>query len=143
MVGITVAAPSKFTKVREFYESVNYDDDVFSENLFIIAEEQDRIIGAVRLCQEGGLTILRGFNVAKSYQRQGIGSKMLNLLVDQVGSQDCYCITYAHLIDFFRRVGFEPIHWHDAPLFLQHRLLEYRKDNQEANYVIMCRPRAA
>ena len=125
-------------KIREFYQRVGYAADISEDDDIITARMDGDIIGAVRLCQENGVTVLRGMYVADDFQRAGVGTillkKFLKLLAEKnIG--EAYCIPYTHLETFYARIGFRQITPLAAPEFLRRRLLKYL--NEERDCILM------
>jgi hypothetical protein len=61
-------------------------------------------------------------------------------VADELGEQRCFCIPYAHLTDFYGRIGFEVAEPQPAPAFLAERLESYRALGDGKEYVLMHRP---
>lgn len=98
-----------------------YDDN----QIFIVAEYGNSIIGSVRLCVEEGHWILRTMRVHSDFQKQGIGMKMLRELEEYLRMHTCYCLPYTHLINFYGAIGFETIEPMKAPVHLHERFKIY------------------
>jgi N-acetylglutamate synthase-like GNAT family acetyltransferase len=116
-----------FPKVQAFYASVGYFGMVTEDCTVISAKCGDDIIGAVRLAPENGVLVLRGMQIAPSYQRKGIGTRMLREVSKFIGSRECFCLPHAWLRSFYGIIGFARIEGDDAPPHLRERLAEYRK----------------
>lgn len=56
-----------------------------------------RVIGAVRLCSEHGVRVLRGMQVARDYRQLGVSQALLAACDDVLGENVAYCLPYAHL----------------------------------------------
>ena len=93
----------------------------------ISAKCGDDIMGAVRLAPENGVLVLRGMHIAPSFQRQGIGTRMLREISKFIGARECFCLPLARLEGFYGIIGFAKIEDDDAPPHLRDRLAEYRK----------------
>ena len=121
---IHIAQPTEYDKVRELYLACNYNGGVQDNGIVVIAEE-DELIGAVRLCTEHGVKMLRGMQINSAHRRKGTGTLMLKFLHENFDMTDCYCIPYKHLKTFYGQIGFEEISPAEAPGFLCERLEEY------------------
>ena len=75
--------------------------------------------------------------IAEKWRRRGIGSQMLRFLDAWLGNRECYCVPYAHLVEFYGQIAFVEIAPAAAPPFLADRLAEYRR--QALNVTIMVR----
>jgi N-acetylglutamate synthase-like GNAT family acetyltransferase len=120
-----------FTDVQAFYASVGYFQAITADCVVISAKAEDKIVGAVRLSQESGVLVLRGMQIAQSYQRQGIGTRMLWVLSKFIGSQECFCLPHAWLEGFYGIIGFAKIEDAEAPPHLLERLAESRKKHSQ------------
>jgi len=120
----------RFAEIIEYpdvllhYEICNYGGGVQDTDSIVIAIDQ-QIIGAVRICIEHGIKVLRGMQIKPAWQKKGIGSSMLKFLADHVDMNGCYCLPYKHLQTFYASIGFNEISIQDAPQFLAQRLKKY------------------
>ncbi|MET0752366.1 MAG: GNAT family N-acetyltransferase, partial [Pyrinomonadaceae bacterium] len=127
-VRIRRANADELEKVNAFYKSCGYYASANSEDVAFIAEDENSIIGAVRLSIENEIPVLRGMFVDKKHQRKGIGKLMLFHFEKALPNQDCYCLPYAHLLDFYGIIGFRQIDKSDLPPHLRQRLEKYLAD---------------
>src|SRR5579862_9224624 len=105
-------------QIRSVYAAVGYKGGIKDDDVAFLASIEDRPVGAVRLCIENGVMVLRGMMVDPDYQRQGIGKTLLKTLDPSIGIALCYCINPPHLRDFYGSIGFEEIEKENAPFFL-------------------------
>jgi len=119
------------TAVASFYEDVGYGVGVELGDRIMVAREGKRIVAAVRLCQEENTLVLRGMYVAPDRWGRGIGSRLLDAAASAMGPQECWSLPYAHLRDFYSRVGFEERLLEMAPGFLEKRARRYLKSGNE------------
>jgi N-acetylglutamate synthase-like GNAT family acetyltransferase len=126
-------------RIRRFYERWQYRGEVRSDDTVLIAEQDGAIIGVVRLAPEHGKTVLRGMRVVPGFQRQGIGTRLLDAVSAELKGP-CYCIPYAHLTDFYGQIGFQVLDPRTAPDFLAERLASYRARADGHEYLLMYRP---
>ena len=126
MVHIRVGDRLDCDRVNAFYSEEGHSVRVFATERFVLAEDEQRLIGVVRLCLENGHAILRTMRVSESYRGQRIGTRMLEAFEDLVSERDCYCLPFAHLTDFYGRIGFTAIPIEQAPAHLQERYAGYR-----------------
>jgi GNAT superfamily N-acetyltransferase len=139
-IEIRRAAPEEVSAVRRFYADRQYGGEVQPLDTLLLALRDGELLGAVRLAPEHGTTVLRGMQVHPSHRRQGIGRQLLAAVVEELGSNPCYCIPYAHLIGFYSSIGFDVIDLHQAPDFLAERLTGYRARGDGRHYLLMFRP---
>src|SRR3989344_3950691 len=133
-----------FEEILYFYRDTKYGaiDDVRRDDRIFLAKDRHQIIGIVRLCEEEGIVILRGMRVRENHQKQGIGMRLLELLSEEIGERECFCIPYdyPHLEKLYGRFGFQRISDEEAPAYLQERAKKYRARPNRPNYFIMKRP---
>lgn len=114
--------------VAELYREWGYRSGAQPEDTLIVAEHEHRVVGVVRLAREHGHMLLRGMRVQPVFQRSGVGSRMLALLVRQLSGQECYAIPYSHLLAFYGQAGFRETTPDKAPPFLVERAENYRAE---------------
>jgi putative PIN family toxin of toxin-antitoxin system len=118
-------------RLLAFYQEVAYTGGVDPADVVVLAEEEGRIIGALRLCQEQGTLVLRGMRVEEEWQRQGVGTRLLQVANERIGRRTCYCLPHPHLEGLYGRIGFAQVKPASAPRFLRLRQVEYRKRGEE------------
>jgi N-acetylglutamate synthase-like GNAT family acetyltransferase len=122
------AEPSEFARISAFYRESGYRPPISRSDLFILAEEDHVICGALRLCVEEGVLVLRGMRVAPDRQRRGIGTQLLGFAVATAAGRECFCIPHRRLIGFYAQVGFVEIADAEAPEFLRERRRRYDEE---------------
>ena len=130
-VQIRQAGEGDLPRLLAFYQGTGYAGGVDPADVVVLAEEEGRIIGALRLCQEQGALVLRGMRVSQEWQRQGIGTCLLQLAGERIGKQTCYCLPHPHLEGLYGRIGFVQVKPASAPKFLRARQVEYREQGVE------------
>jgi len=124
-MNIRFAGINEYPSVVQLYQACGYGGGVDNEDKVVIAEASGQLIGAVRICTEQGVQVLRGMQIIKSYHGKGIGSLVLQFLKDNIVMTGCYCLPYKHLTGFYGQIGFELISADEAPVFLAERLEKY------------------
>lgn len=127
-------------RVNSFYARQATTARVTADEQVVLAEQNDHVVGVVRLCLEHGHLVLRTMRVREDLQRKGIGKQRLRFLESLLNGRECYCLPYAHLTEFYGVIGFLGIPEEEAPLHLQERLNRYRA--QGGNVIVMKRPRS-
>lgn len=140
MLDITIVPPRALAQVRAFYEQVGYGGGATEKDRVLVARIGESLVGAVRLCQEHGVTVLRGMHIAPACQHQGIGRALLARCVPWLEGGEAFCLPYAHLVGFYREAGFEPLPKAALPPFLRARLEGYLGTGQQV--LAMRRPAA-
>ena len=101
------------------------------------ARHSGKLLGVARLSDENGVLVLRGMYVEAASQRQGVGGRLLEAAERQIGTRECWCVPFAHLKEFYSRIGFAECAPDSVPGFLDERLREYR--NSGHRVIIMKR----
>ena len=127
MPTIREALQEDWPRVRDFYQRTRYSSPIETSDRVLIAEMHDGIVGAVRLCTEGGVQVLRGMRVLEGMRRQHIGTALLHASEDILGGAPCYCIPYDYLENFYGKAGFKKVPLQDVPPFIRERLHEYER----------------
>jgi len=120
------AYASELGDLANFYRITDYGGSVAPADRVVYATEEERIIGAGRLSEEEGVLVLLGMRVLKEHRGRGAGSAILDSLVSEVSSRDCYCIPYKYLRHFYAAKGFEEIKPLEALNFICNRFRGYR-----------------
>jgi GNAT superfamily N-acetyltransferase len=134
---IRIAQANELGRVLAAYRNWSYGRGIAPDDTTWIAEAEGELIGVVRIAPERSTLVLRGMRIAEPWQRRGIGSRMLNTIAGWLDGNECYCVPYSHLLDFYGQVGFVEITPSAAPDFLTARLAEYRR--QALSVIIMKR----
>jgi N-acetylglutamate synthase-like GNAT family acetyltransferase len=121
------AHPEEFEQITAFYRDNDYEPAVSPSDTFAVAETNGVLCGAVRLCEEHGVLLLRGMRVRVDMRRQGTGTRLLQTVEAIIGEGECFCIPLRYLRAFYGRVGFAEIEATDAPPFLRERCAEYKR----------------
>jgi predicted N-acetyltransferase YhbS len=137
-VTIRAALPEEIERVRAAYAEWGYSGGVASGDVVLVAETEGRLLGLVRRTREFETVMLRGMHVAPDARHQGVGTRLLEAFVRALNGQECYCVPYRHLVQFYGRQGFELRSVEAAPAFLVGRLAQYRAKGIDA--VLMRRP---
>jgi N-acetylglutamate synthase-like GNAT family acetyltransferase len=128
-------------RVRAFYVACGHSGLLDPADRVLIAEAGGQIVGAVRLCVEEGLQVLRTMRVRSDAQRRGIGRAILRRFVTMLADEECFCLPFAHLAGFYGEIGFEPVPPAALPPHLAARLAAYRQERPHVNVIAMRRPR--
>jgi len=136
-VGVRQATVKDFSSVIRLYEEWGYGGTYTPGDEIWLAEAGSETIGLVRLVKEQELRILRGMYVTPQWRGNRVASTLLASITANL-TEPCWCIPYAHLVEFYRQAGFVPVPEAEAPVFLQERLGRYRWTGRD--YQIMCRP---
>jgi N-acetylglutamate synthase-like GNAT family acetyltransferase len=131
----------EFERVVAFYRASGYQAKISPRDVLVIAEQDGVLCGALRVCQEEGVLVLRGVRVVEGMRRQGIGTELLRVAQVAMGSRECFCIPHRYLTSFYGRVGFAEIGLEEAPAFLRERCVCYRREH-EVDALVMRRPSA-
>ena len=124
-VGVETAKENELVEAQRFYDSRGYGGAAIeTTDIVVLAKHENEIVGIGRICQEDGFLCLRGMQVRPEFQRQGLGSRILQQLEHELGPNPCYCLPYEHLRTFYGQAGFKQLAT-NLPLILDQRLAEY------------------
>ena len=85
---------------------------------------------------EKEVVVLRGMQVLEEYREQGVGTSLLNRLIEALNGRECFCLPYTHLLGFYRKAGFRPCSINEAPKFLKTRLQTYRANEIDVQLLV-------
>lgn len=131
MIIVDILPKERYGEVQDFYHTVGYLKKIEEGDRIIGAISQNHIIGAARITREEGFFVLRGVQIALNFQRQGIGTRILNAVNSLIEHDICWCIPYQWLESFYNQIGFKKVAESQAPLFLQKRIAEMRKTHSQ------------
>ncbi|MGB7416956.1 MAG: GNAT family N-acetyltransferase [Thermosynechococcaceae cyanobacterium] len=109
---MTIISPAKLhdmEDIKVFYRQCGYGGGLSEEDLIFIAQLEAEIVGAVRLCPNTDFFVLRGMQILAPFQRQGIGTQLLQTCTEQLANRICYCIPWQHLRSFYQQAGFQDV----------------------------------
>ncbi len=135
---IEIAETADLARVQSFYLSIGYGGGIHPSDRLLVSSADKSIVAAVRLCTECGTLVLRGMYVAEERRGLGIGSRLLESTSAVIGSSECWCIPYAHLTNFYSRIGFRVCEGKASPQFLAERWERYTARGKMV--VVMKRP---
>lgn len=134
------SAPHERERVREFYVACGHSGATAPADRVLVAEIDGHVAGAVRLCVEEGVQVLRTMRVRPDVQRRGIGRAMLRRFATMLADAECFCLPYAHLDSFYGAIGFERVAPEALPPHLAARLETYRRERPGTSVIAMRRP---
>jgi GNAT superfamily N-acetyltransferase len=131
VISVRGADPAEHEHLAELYGAWGYQAKISGADTMYVAERDTRIVGLVRRACEEGATMLRGMQVDPAHQRQGVGSRLLDVFAEDLAGAECLCVPYAHLTTFYGRVGFVVVDEGAAPAFLVERVQRYRQEGKD------------
>jgi N-acetylglutamate synthase-like GNAT family acetyltransferase len=147
MVVTREAYPGEFERIAAFYRHNNYTPAINPADVIVVAEvaeneNESALCGAVRMCDEHSVLVLRGMRVCEGMRRQGIGTRLLQAVEPVIGGRECFCIAHRYLRSFYGRIGFVEIEPTEAPPFLRERWAAYGRE-YGLDVIVMRRPGGA
>jgi pimeloyl-ACP methyl ester carboxylesterase/N-acetylglutamate synthase-like GNAT family acetyltransferase len=115
-------------RVRAFYQASGRASVPDPSDRVLVAEDEGEIVGAVRLCREEGVVVLRTMRVRPDVQRRGVGRALLRRFATMLDGRECFCLPFDHLVGFYGEVGFETVPAEALPAHLAARLAGYRAE---------------
>lgn len=113
-------------RVERFFREAGYPVPLGSDYVAWGAWEGEALVGCIALCIEGGVTILRGPEIAYDRRRRGIGKALMEAVRPGIAARPCYCIAYTHLHRMYREAGFRRCAEGEGPEFLRRRVRDMR-----------------
>jgi GNAT superfamily N-acetyltransferase len=127
---IAPAGLADLADIAALYAEAGYGAAIDPADTILAARSSGQLAGAVRLCTEEGVTVLRGMQVRPAFQRQGVGSRLLAACGPWLERGPAFCLPYTHLVDFYAAAGFGPVGADALPAFLARRLAAYLAQGQ-------------
>jgi N-acetylglutamate synthase-like GNAT family acetyltransferase len=122
--------PVQHSTLARFYKRNQYKGKVKeSDKVWVLTQIDGNVVGAVRLCQQAGFTMLRGVWIERELRAKGLGSQLLRYLQSSGELHGCYCFPYLHLEQFYARHGFRRIK--SVPVALQLILERYNRHSTQ------------
>lgn len=137
MIAIAEASGPGRQAVAQLYAQAGYGAPIEARDRVMAATLGRQLVGAVRLCSEHGVMVLRGMQVRKGFQRLGTGSRLLEACLPWLDRGVAFCLLHAHLTGFYGTAGFEVIGAGELPAFLVRRMASHLAQGQ--NVVAMRR----
>jgi N-acetylglutamate synthase-like GNAT family acetyltransferase len=131
MIEIRPARQADVPHIEELYADAGYGGGIADGDYAMVALSGGNVIAAVRLCPENGVTVLRGMQVRESFQRQGLGARLLQTCASRLDEKMSYCLPYSHLAYFYGLASFETVDATMLPEFLAVRLSSYLARGQD------------
>jgi predicted N-acetyltransferase YhbS len=129
-IEVNIVDAGGLSGVRTFYETAGYGGGVSGADVTLAARRGGQLVGAVRLCTENGVLVLRGMQVAQAFQGMGIGRALLDHCVRYLDQATAYCLPYDHLARFYGSIGFDVVPPESLPASLATRLAGYLHANR-------------
>jgi N-acetylglutamate synthase-like GNAT family acetyltransferase len=145
MIATRAAHPADFERVAAFYRDNGYEPTISPADVIVVAgvaENEGALCGAVRLCDEHSVLVLRGMRVCEDMRRQGIGTRLLHAVEPVIGGRECFCIPHRYLRSFYGQIRFLEIEPTETPEFLRERFATYRRE-YGLDVILMRRPGGA
>ncbi|WP_281558387.1 GNAT family N-acetyltransferase [Thalassomonas sp. RHCl1] len=134
------ADKSYLTTLNEFYVAQGYHSDWGDRERAFIATFDNKIVGAVKVESNQGVSILRGMYLDKAFQGNGLGTAFIKHIEPILNETVSYCMPFSHLADFYGKIGFKIVSPESYPPFLADRYKGY--ENQGYQIIAMCRESA-
>lgn len=130
-ISIHEASAAEKPEIAAFYERCGYSGGISSDDTVLVAVRDNSLVGAVRLCSEHRVPVIRGMQVCPDFQRQGIGRALLEESLFRVSDVVCYCIPWSYLEQFYSSGGFVRCESADVPGFVSERYSGYIQQGRD------------
>jgi len=104
MITYSLLPKVKYPLATKFYKNHGIKSRVSSDNIVVIARENNVIIGVAKLAPINDLWFLTGVYIDLEQRGQGIGSELITQLCQQ--KTTIYTFPYAHLTALYQKLGF-------------------------------------
>lgn len=95
--------------LAHFYKKIGYGGTFRGQDNLYFVEEDEQILGVVRIALENDIQVLRGMQVLDIHRGSGIGTKLLQYLDEYFTNEPVYCIPYKRLVNFYGSIGFNEL----------------------------------
>ena len=123
--------------IVDFYKTCDYEYHPKDGEKVIVAQDDNKVFGVVRLSWEDGLTQLRGMQIHPIFQGKGIGKEMLKEVEKFIKDNECYLVGYPHLEKFYGLIGFKTVSFDKVPLIIKERYSNAKKRFPKTEFCIM------
>lgn len=130
-ISIYQVSVAEHPDIAAFYETCGYSGGLTADDAVLVAVRDESLIGAVRLCSEHQVAVLRGMQVLPDFQRQGVGRALLDVCLSRLDDTVCYCISWSYLKQFYNSGGFECCDSTGVPDFLSGRYSCYVQQGRD------------
>ncbi len=110
---------SDIPEISGLLDSVRGDKRDLIANQFMVATDNGKIVGCVRLIEKQSLIELVSLGVLPEYRGKHIGSMLVSKLLKLKTKRPVYLLCFGTLISFYNRMGFVPIEPGLLPLNLK------------------------
>ena len=119
------AGPADMAAIEQLVASVGGDTGELQAEQFVVARDaRDRVIGTVRLRPYDGFCELASLAIGEEWRASGVGRALVDRLLES-HQGPVYLICEDHVVDFFRRFGFQLIPRSEAPPGLESKMEWY------------------
>jgi GNAT superfamily N-acetyltransferase len=121
------ATPADRDSINALYGEWGYTGGIAAPDLIWVAATKTGPIGVCRIAPEIGTHVFRGLYITERQRGRGIGRELASKALEAAAVSVCYCVPNAHLVLFYRQLGFVVIENEAVPTFLRERVERYKK----------------
>ena len=121
-------------KAKPLYQKYFGRSNIREDETYFFAEKSGELIGVVRLSYEESTYLLRSMLVVPNLRGKSIGLRILEAFEEYLVENSIstvYCLPWGRLEHFYEKIGFKRSLENTAPVFLQNRLVDYQKENED------------
>ncbi len=115
MITYLRAKPDNVLILTEILHLVHGDTKNLSSEQFVIAKEQDKIIGCVRIKELADCLELASVAVLPEYRKKGIGLALVQNILKTDKRRPVYLLCFAETCNFYQKAGFKIITFDQLP----------------------------
>jgi len=106
--------------VNRFYKASRYSAKAGRGEKVYVLKQGPRIVAALRLVPKpNGYYFLRSMCVDPALRGQGLGTRLLQGIAQELAEFPCYCYPFEHLELFYGQIGFRRVDEGSVPDFIQ------------------------
>lgn len=115
----TNAEPKDIPILTSLLQSVRGDTKDLDYQKFVVAKDDNNIIGCVRIKELSDCSELASVAVLPEYRGQGIGLELVRRMLKQETARPIYLLCFAETCDFYIKAGFIEVPINTLPNSLQ------------------------
>ncbi len=122
--------PIKLPLLKRFYKQHYSSTKPKSDELTIVAYENNAMKAVVRFRTIANYRLLTGMVVDESSRGKGIGLQLLRYCYDNILQKNDFCFSYAHLQHFYEQAQFQKLETEALPGELKSLFIRYNQSGK-------------
>ncbi|KEQ17937.1 GNAT family N-acetyltransferase [Endozoicomonas numazuensis] len=130
--------PTVFPLVNRFFKENGHKGKVRPDERVFILRHDNTIVAALRATPKANGYLLRSVWVHREMRSKGLGSRLMNSVLESLSPAPCWCYPYPHLSAFYEKVGFNITEPARVPSEIAAPYLAYRDRGE--SFLLMALP---